>query len=99
MRVVCARHYRVIIEYAMKNSETDYTEAKKGSQLNIVEAARRAGMSSQRFSRAVRKLKIPITRSGDKIILVETSAIEAVKGALKSGVIRRGRPKKTADEC
>ena len=63
--------------------------------INISEAARRAGVSSQRFRRAVRKLRIPISRSG-WTVLIEERAVAKVKKAWASGQISPGRPKKKA---
>jgi hypothetical protein len=63
--------------------------------VNIGEAARRAGVSGARFRRAVKKLRIPIARSG-WTVLIERSAIPRVKAAWASGRISPGRPKKKA---
>jgi excisionase family DNA binding protein len=65
------------------------------SMINISEAARLAGVSSERFRRAVRRLKIPIARSG-WTVLIDRSAITRVKAAWASGRIAPGRPKKKA---
>lgn len=66
---------------------------REATQLNIVEAARQAEMTSQRFSRAVKILGIPVARSG-RVVLVSRSAIDRVKKAFEQGKIRRGRPAK-----
>jgi hypothetical protein len=75
----------------MKSSE--YIERQSSTLLNLGEAARQAEMSTQRFRRALQRLKIPVERSG-WMVLVRRSAIPKVQEAFKNGLIRRGRPTK-----
>ena len=65
------------------------------TKINIGEAARRAGLSGQRFRRAVKLLRIPIERSG-WTVLIDEAQIKRVQKALTDGTITRGRPKKKA---
>jgi hypothetical protein len=65
------------------------------SMINIGEAARRAKVSGQRFRRAVKKLRIPVARSG-WTVLIEARAVARVLKAFKTKRIAQGRPKKRA---
>lgn len=71
-----------------------YTE--RPTQLvNIGAAARQAEISSARFRRAVKTLRIPVYRAG-WLVLIEKESIARVKRAFKDREIVRGRPKKKA---
>lgn len=72
-------------------SVSGYTERPGTTLLNLGEAARRAGFSTQRFRRAIQLLKIPVRRSG-WTILVPVSSVERVQTAINGGEIKRGRP-------
>lgn len=72
----------------------DYVE-RKSRRVNLLAAAREAGMTASRFRRFIQHLKIPIERSGWNV-LVERSAIARVRAAVHAKVLRPGRPKKKA---
>jgi hypothetical protein len=51
----------------MSTVQYHYTQAESG-KINITEGARILGVTNQRFSRALSKLKIPVERRGNVIL-------------------------------
>ncbi len=67
-----------------------YIFAKKSDLLTISQAARETGISLQRFRRAVKLLKIPVTTAGWNVLVTQAQMQQVVK-AFKDKKITRGR--------
>lgn len=67
-----------------------YVESKNTSLMTISEAARSKGISLQRFRRAVKILKIPVTKAGWNVLVSKAQA-EQVAQAFKTKKITPGR--------
>jgi len=69
-----------------------YTQADPVPYLNVSEAARILGVTNQRLSRALTKLKIPVSRKGYSILFPQKrlGAVSRYLAVKKSGAKKTG---------